>query len=228
MTIIIKVHNILTEEILLILPNFPKNRNKKRGIVTSLVTGFIQLACEGILSYLHNKRQKALKIAFMTMENQINTHRNKFFHLEDSVVMYGIYNLETLEKLFDTVHKMHNKTTWNQRLFAGKLNYWYQWYLTKEGVQHYAINSLLYITTMREKYVRLYEKFISELKMYANVTRILSKGYLPISLLPQMKLEKMLSEVKKVIQMSNPAYHIIIKWLQLVTFGINTKGNLIV
>ena len=71
--------------------------------------------------------------------------------------MYGIYNSDSLEKLISTVHKMHNKTTWNEKLFACKLNDWYQWYLTKEGVEHYAINSLLYITTKREKYVKMYE-----------------------------------------------------------------------
>ena len=35
--------------------------------------------------------------------------------------------------------------------------------IEKEGVQHCVINSLLYITTMREKHVRMYEKFISQL-----------------------------------------------------------------
>ena len=43
-------------EISLILPNFSKDRKEKRGIITSLVTGFIGLAYEGISSYLHNKR----------------------------------------------------------------------------------------------------------------------------------------------------------------------------
>ena len=38
------VHNILTEQIPLILPNFPKNRKEKRRIITSLVTAFIGLA----------------------------------------------------------------------------------------------------------------------------------------------------------------------------------------
>ena len=64
--------------------------------------------------------------------------------------------------------------------------------------------------TMREKYFRMYEMFISQLKMHANVIRILSKGYLPISLLPPMKLQKILNEVKKAIQISNPDYDIII------------------
>ena len=37
------------------------------------------------------------------------------------MVIYGIYNSETLEKLIKTVHKMHNTTTWNEKLFAGNL-----------------------------------------------------------------------------------------------------------
>ena len=73
--------------------------------------------------------------------------------------MCSIYNSDTLEKLINTVHKMYNKTTWNEKLFAAKLDNWYPWYLSKDG--HYAINSLLYITTMREKYVKMYEMFIS-------------------------------------------------------------------
>ena len=77
------------------------------------------------------------------------------------MVMYGIYNSDTLKKLINTVHKIHIKTTWNKKLFAGKLDNWYHWYLSKDGVGQYAINSLLNITTMRERYVKMYEKFIS-------------------------------------------------------------------
>ena len=106
------------------------------------------------------------------------------------MVMYGIDNLDTLQKLTDTVHKMHNKTTWNKKHFVGKLNNWYQWSLTKEVAQHYAINFLLYITMMREKHVRMYERFISQLQMYTNAIRVLSKGYLPISPFPQQNCKK--------------------------------------
>ena len=34
------------------------------------------------------------------------------------------------------------------------------------------------------KYVRMYERFIEELKLYSRAIRVLSKGYLPIALLP--------------------------------------------
>ena len=75
----------------------------------------------------------------------------------------------------------------------GNLNKWYQWYLSKDRAVHYAINSILYITTVREKYVKMYENFLSQLKMYATVIRVLSMSYLPISLLPPTKLQEILN-----------------------------------
>ena len=95
--------------------------------------------------------------------------------------MYCIYKWDTLEKLITTVHKMHNKTAWNEKLFAGKLGHWYHWYLSKNELAIMA-NPFLYLNMMREKYVKMYERFISQLQMYAKVIRVLLKGYLPISL----------------------------------------------
>ena len=36
----------------------------------------------------------------------------------------------------------------------------------------------------------MYERFVNQLKEYSHAIRILSKGYLPISLLPPSKLAK--------------------------------------
>ena len=43
-------------------------------------------------------------------------------HLEDSMVMYGINNAETLEKLINTNHQMYNTNTLNEILFTGELH----------------------------------------------------------------------------------------------------------
>ena len=44
------------------------------------------------------------------------------FRLEDSMIMYGIYNVDTLEKLIQMVHKMNTKSVWFERLYAGHVN----------------------------------------------------------------------------------------------------------
>ena len=90
---------------------------------------------------------------------------------------YSIYNAVTIEKLVNTLEKIHNKTIWNKRLFVGKLTHWFNWYLLEEGVVHYAINLILHINTLNEKYNEMYEKFMHRLEVYANALRILLKGY---------------------------------------------------
>ena len=88
------------------------------------------------------------------MENKVDLQCNRVFNLEDSMIMYGIYNSDTLETFIDTVHRLHNQTTWNKQLFSGKINNWNVWYLSEKGVGYYAINSLLFLTTAREKYAK--------------------------------------------------------------------------
>ena len=80
------------------------------------------------------------------------------------MVKYGVYNSDTLEDLIVTVHKLHNRTTWNEKLFAGQINKWYKYYSSSTGIHHYAINSLLFLTTVREKYVKRYERFLNQLR----------------------------------------------------------------
>ena len=72
--------DILTNEIALILPTINKNERHKRGIITSFVTGFIGLAYEGISSFLHYGRQKALQKAVPVMENKVDIQCNRIFH----------------------------------------------------------------------------------------------------------------------------------------------------
>ena len=80
----------------------------------------------------------------------------------------------------------------------------------------------------------MYERFIEELKLYSRAIRVLSKGNLPISLLPPSKLEKMLNEVRIAITKSNEDYDLVLTRLylyydmKLVIFGIDNKRNLIV
>ena len=76
-----------------------------------LVSSFIGLAYEDISSFLHHKQNKALHKAVKAMDNKATIQHNKLMQLENSMLMYGIYNAETLEKLINTVHNIHNFLT---------------------------------------------------------------------------------------------------------------------
>ena len=118
------------------------------------------------------------------MDSKTTIQHNKLMQLENSLLMYSIYNAEMLKKLINTVHNIHNTTSLHERLFVGQqcsltLR---SLYANSLGLHHYSINLLLYLRTMQDKYIALYRELITKLHIYTSAIRILAKGYLPISL----------------------------------------------
>ena len=114
-------HNILEKEIKLLLPQVSKRQ--KCGIITTVISSSIGLVYEGVSSFLQHKRNNALHKAVNAMNNRANIQHNKLVKLDDTMLMYGIYNVETLEKLIKSVHKIHNTTSSHEKLFAGEHNH---------------------------------------------------------------------------------------------------------
>ena len=52
--------------------------------------------------------------AVAVMNKRTNIQCNRIHHLEDNMIMYGVYNSDNLKDLMDTVHRMQNFTTWNE------------------------------------------------------------------------------------------------------------------
>ena len=186
------------------------------------------MAFEGISSFLHHKRHKALQKAVNVINSKSEIDHNRVYHLEDTMIMYGQYNSDTLMELVKTGHQMQNVTTWKEKIFVSEMNEWLKHKLADiHNEFDYSIDALLFLTTVKEKYVRMYEKFINELKSYSRAIRILSKGYLPITLIMPSKLEAILQQVQLAITKTNQDYEIVLNRLylyydmKLVTFAID-------
>ena len=82
------VYNTLTNEIRPLLSCISK---QKCGIVTTLVSGFIGSAYEGISSFLQRKCEDALQKAMIAMNNEVNFQCNMLLKLDNTMLMYGIY-----------------------------------------------------------------------------------------------------------------------------------------
>ena len=227
----IKTHHILKNKVDLILLKFYEKQKSKRGIFGALISGFIHLA------FLHHQRHNALKKAVKAMSISTDTHRNKLMHLENTLIMHGIYNAETLYKLIKRVCLLHDCQSMYESLFASQASAVYEAYSQMRGacgIQHYAVNSMLYLHMIKEKYLEIYNEFISQLHIYAKAVRISAKGYLPISLITPLRLKEVLTTVKQSLIKTNPDYNIVIKRLhlyydmKLVTSGIDRKRNLII
>ena len=151
--------------------------------------------------------------------------------------MYGVYNAETLSKLVKTTQALHSHKLLVEQLFVGQDVVVYRISSKMQDacrVQHFITNSLLYLHTIKEKYITVYNEFKTQLRIYTKTVRILAKGYLPISLIMPYTLQEILNSVKETLPNSNPDYNIVIKRLylyydmKLVTFGIDKGWNLII
>ena len=134
--------------------------------------------------------------------NKATIQYSKLMQLENSMLIYGIYNAETLEKIINTVHNIHNTTSLYERLFVRQQSSLTlkSLYAHPLGLHHYSMNSLLYLRTMQDKYFALYRELITQLLIYASAVRILAKGYLPNTLVTQLKLKEILNEVWVALQ----------------------------
>ena len=150
------VYNILTNEIRPLLPHTSK---QKCGITSTLVSGFIGLANEGISSFLQRKHEDTLQKAMIAVNNETDFQCNKLLKLDNTMLMYGIYNAETLEKLINTVQEIHNVTSSHERLFAGEHTpaIFRLLYMNALGMQQYAFNSLFFLR-VAQKNIFLYIK----------------------------------------------------------------------
>ena len=70
-----------------IKPLLPQISRQKCGIITTLVSGFIGLAYEGISSFLQQKCENALQKAVDVMSNQASMQCNKLMKLDNTMLM---------------------------------------------------------------------------------------------------------------------------------------------
>ena len=134
------------------------------------------------------------------------------------------------------MHEIHNTTSSHKKLFAGKHNHsvFRILYAYSLGLQHYSTNSLLYLRIIQDIYISMYRELITQLCTYVSAIRILVKGYLPNTLIKPEKLQEILTEVKRLLHITNPDYDLVLDRLhlyydvQFVTFGIDKDMNLVI
>ena len=88
-------YDALANDISKILPKFPTDKRQRHGTILTSILGSIAskvigLAYEGISSFLHHKRLKALHKAVAVMNKKTDIQHNRIHHLEKSMIMYGV------------------------------------------------------------------------------------------------------------------------------------------
>ena len=115
-----RVHDLLCDDLYSALPEVKlmsapsKVDRSSRGLGSLILTaipGLITLAVESVSSWIKGKQQRRIDEAVTTMKRESQAEKNKLRQYSNDFMMYGKYNIETLQNVIDTVNGMHRRQT---------------------------------------------------------------------------------------------------------------------
>ena len=217
----------------------PRSLKIKRGLSAFIpaLAGLATIAVESIGSFLQKKRNQALNKGLGAIKSDQLLTWNSIKQLEDDYLLYGKYNLDSLEKIIHTVNHLGDRVHRMEELLMGKdYSVATQQFLHASYIGRllFAHKLNLYLTSVQETQLRLYDELERVLRDFLSAIRILSKGYLPASLFPPTTLRRIASNALQLVQKKNPDYVLTIRHvteyydMKMVTFGVNDGEELVV
>ena len=193
------------------------------------------LAVEELGSYLQRKRNNALTKALQLLDQDLIQTRNMMHQLEKDFLLYGEYDINSTQSILKILDNLDNRTSSLEGWLDYNTKVWAEDMVdTVTGPVLYSHLSQLYIQSLREKYIRLYEALVTGLKLLLRSIAILSKGYLPPQLFPPTTLVDISQRAIAMIKSKNPDYVLALPHItdyydmRLVTFGLDDQGKLVV
>ena len=201
------------------------------------LAGLATIAVESIGAFLQKKCNKALAKGLKAIKSDQNLAWNSIKQLEDDFLLYGKYNIDSLEKIIHTVNHLGDRVHQMEGLLMGKdhsvatQQFLHSNYL---GRLLFAHKLNIYLTSVQETQLRLYDELERVLREFLSAVEILSRGYLSASLFPPSTLHRITSNALQMVQKKNPDYVLTVKHvteyydMKMVTFGVNDGEELIV
>ena len=77
---------------------------------------------KSVSSWIKGKQQKRVDEAVSAMRVESQVHRNKLRQYSNDFLMYGKYNVNTLQNVIDTVNGMHKRQTELEKQASGRVS----------------------------------------------------------------------------------------------------------
>ena len=209
----------------------------KRGFLPflPLIGKIATIAIEALGSHLQRKRQRAMIKAVNHLQSRQFLTRNQLYTLEKDFLMYGEYDVQSTDGLINALKNLNNRTVYMERMLNGHFtNVMMKYIKESRGLEIYSHQVNLYVQAMRERYLRIPENLIAEIRLLLRSIAILSKGYLPPQLFSPTDLVKTSLTALSMIQKRHPDYVLAIPHsssyynMRLATFGIDDEDRLVV
>ena len=229
-----RLYGLLENDLYSALPQLRRRSRlvcPRRGLGTLLVsaaTGLITLAVESLGSYLRHKQEKRINDAVVAMREDNTAVQNTLQQYSNDFLMYSRYNVETLEKVIQTMNSLHTRQTQLEEVFAK----------TQSGCIDEVIDAIsfnfdlhLYMKLVEEEHVNQYALLEKASHDLLKGIATLGQGRLPCKLVSDTRLHSMLKEVRSMIRKQFPDYELadnsILHYrdMKLVTFSIDRETH---
>ncbi len=205
------------------------------GVIASVVGAMVTMGIEHLNSHLQHKRELAMKKAIEALEKDRQLMSNTVKQVEKDFLMYGRYQVDSLEKVIETVNSLHKRTSLLEKYFGMQAKDWEVSYpSTASGADVFGVHMSQYMMMMKEEHDDIYKEFHRNGQALLRALEKLSKGYLPSELFPPSRLKEIAESVSEMVQQSHPEYVLALDHLaqyydmKLVTYGADTHDHSLV
>ena len=216
-----------------------EHERKKRGllgIAMPVLGKLATIAIEALGSHLQKKRRRAMTKALERMESRQFLNKNQLYKLDNDFLMFGDYEIQTTDDMIRLLGNLNNRTQYLEKIITGKDPTTARNYLKNNirGTEVFTHQVQMYMQAMRERYLRVPENLINELRLLLRSIAILSRGYLPPQLFSPTDIVRISQAALSMIKSKHPDYVLAIPQasiyydMRLVTFGIDENDRLVV
>ena len=204
---------------------------KRRGIgalILSAIPGLITLAVESVGSWIKGKQQRRVDEAVSAMRVESQVNRNKLRQYSNDFLMYGKYNVDTLQNVIDTVNAMHRRQTELEKQASGRA---FGDTDTLIESMKFGFDLQMYMKVSDDEHVKQLQVLECSSKDVIRGITVLSQGRLPQEFFSDSRLKKILSEVQEMVQKGHPNYALAAEHIshyrdmKLVTFAVDQQTH---
>ena len=182
-------------------------KRKRRGlqVFLSALPVLITLTVESISSFLKHKQERQITDAVKTMRQDQSITANRLQQNSNDFLMYGRYNVETLDKIIETVNALHAKQTELEKVFASTD------FSQAKAFLHsisFGFDLQMYMRLTEEEHVNQYNLLEVAAKDLMRGIATLGQGRLPQELFPDDRLKSILKEVSTMVKKQFPDYEL--------------------
>ena len=173
------------------------------SILAKAIPGLITLAIESVSSYIKGKQQQRINTTVEELRNDENKIRNDLKQYRNELLMYGRYNLKSLQGIINTINALHDKQTYFERAVKQKD---FNFRKSDMDAVNYNFEVMMYMKNVREEHVVTYREAVKAARDFLDGIAIVTQGRLPRALISDNQLREILGKVNAMVKRNYPDY----------------------